>query len=138
MSVTKEMLEAVPTRAALRVDEVATAIDACLRCVQACTACTDGDLAEPDVDELRTCIALNQNCADVCDVTARLLSRPAHLDNVVVHRLLQSCVRACTMCAEECAQHAAHHRHCAVCETACRACEQACGVLLNAEAFASL
>jgi hypothetical protein len=138
MTDTREMLDASPTGAPLGVAEVAAAIDACLDCVQACTSCADADLVEEGIDELRSCIALDQNCADVCDVTARVLSRTAHWDRFVVHRLLQACVRACTSCAEECARHADHHRHCALCAKSCLACVQACNALLDAEAFAEL
>jgi hypothetical protein len=132
------MLDAAPTGVPLGVTDVAAAIDACLSCVQACTSCADADLAEEGIDELRTCIALDQNCAEVCEVTARVLSRPAHWDEFIVHRLLQACVRACTICAEECARHADHHRHCAICAKACLACVQAANALLDAEAFAEL
>lgn len=138
MTDTRDMLDASPTGLPLGVAEVAAAIDACLNCLQACTACADADLAEKDVNEMSTCIALDQTCADVCGVAARILSRPARWDHFVVHRLLQACVRVCTSCAEECAMHADHHRHCAVCAKACLACVRACNALLDAEAFEEL
>jgi len=119
-------------------DELAAAIDACLNCLQTCTTCADADLAEEDVAAMSTCVALCVTCADVCQVTARVLSRPAQWDDYVVHRLLQACVRACTKSADECERHAPHHRHCAICEKACRACIHACTALLDAEAFAEL
>lgn len=138
MTTTQEMLDTVPTGVPFGSDSVAAAIDACLRCTQTCTTCADADLVEEDVAEMRACIALCINCADVCAVTARLLSRPAQSEKYVIHRLLQACVRTCTSCAEECARHAHHHRHCAICETVCRACVRACQALLDAEAFAEL
>jgi hypothetical protein len=138
MTDTREMLDASPVDVPLGVADVAAAIDACLNCVQGCMSCADSDLAEDDVFELRTCIALCLNCADVCDVVARVLARAAHWDHFGVHRLLQACVRTCTSSAEECHRHAEHHRHCAVCEKVCLACVQACIVLLDAEAFAEL
>ncbi len=137
MTDTREMLEASPTGVPLGIAEVAAAIDACLNCLQSCTSCADSDLVEPDVAEMRACIALCVNCADVCDLVARILSRPAQSDHLVVHRLLQACVRECALCAEECARHE-HHRHCAVCARVCRACEAACRALLDAEAFEEL
>jgi len=115
MTHTREMLESSPTGVPLGISEVAAAIDACFDCEQAC-----------------------RSCADVCDVTARVLSAPGAWNEFVVHRLLQACVRVCTNCAEECARHAAHHRHCAICEQVCRVCIQACSRLLDAEAFAEL
>jgi len=138
MAHTWEMLESSPTGVPLGVSEVAAAIDACFDCVQACRSCADADLGEEDIGDVHRCVALDQQCADVCDVTARVLSAPGAWNEFVVHRLLQACVRVCTNCAEECARHAAHHRHCAICEQVCRVCIQACSRLLDAEAFAEL
>lgn len=138
MTTTREMLDASPRGVPLGVAEAAAAIDACLNCVQSCTSCADADLVEDGVVEMRACIALCIECADVCDLVARILSRPAQSDHIIVHRLLQACVRECTLCAEECARHAEHHRHCAICAKACRACEAACRALLDAEAFKEL
>jgi hypothetical protein len=90
-----------------------------------------------DVDNLRACVAHDHNCADVCELTG-VLSRPANGDHYVVHRLLQAYVRACVTCADECARHADHHRHCGICEKACRACGQACRALLNPEVLEEL
>ncbi len=139
MSYVRELLDCAPAATILGAAHVATAVDACLAASQASTSCADLCLAEDDVAALRDCIALSQNCADVCDTTARVLSRPTRSEkNVLVHHMLRACVRACTSCAEECARHAADHRHCAICATACRACEHGCTALLEAEAFVDL
>jgi uncharacterized membrane protein len=138
MTDTREMLSTLSVPVGVDPDELAAAIDACLNCLQTCVSCADADLGEEDVEDLRTCIALDQNCADVCAATARILSRPAHWDQLVVHRLLQACSRVCAQCAEECARHADHHRHCAICERTCRACVRACDALLEAQAFEEL
>jgi hypothetical protein len=132
MTDTDKMLDASPARPAVGAEELAAAINACLNCLQACTGCADSDLVEDDVRTLRTCIALNQVCADICDTTARALSRPAQWHRPTVRRLLDTCVCACVACAEECARHAKHHRHCAICEAACRTCIEACATLLKA------
>ena len=73
MTDTQEILDAVPTGVPLSTADVAAAIDACLRCVQTCTTCAHADLFEEEVAELRVCAALCTNCADVCDLTARIL-----------------------------------------------------------------
>ena len=138
MTETLQMLDASPAHLPVGAAELAAAIDTCLTCVQACTACADSDLIEEDIANLRTCVALNLVCADICDVTGRVLSRPGQWDLVTVRDLLVACVRSCTTCAEECARHAAHHRHCAICEEACRACIGACTALLDSEAFQAL
>jgi hypothetical protein len=138
VSETRDMLEASPAGVPAGAGEIAAAIDACLRCVQSCTSCSDADLAEDSVAEMTRCIALCLTCADVCAATARVLSRVAHWDDFVVHRLLQACVRSCTSSADECGRHAPHHRHCAICEQVCRACIEACNALLDAEAFRNI
>jgi hypothetical protein len=138
MTDTMEMLDAAPVELPAGAAEIARAIDACLNCLQTCISCSDSDLVEEDVGELSTCIALCVRCADVCDLTARTLSRTAHWDPFVVQRVLQACVRTCTASAEECHRHAPHHRHCAICEGACRACIEACSALLGAEIFTEL
>jgi hypothetical protein len=138
MTETKAILEASPATVPAGVGEVAAAIDACLACVQSCTSCSDADLGEDNVADMAECSALCLACADVCDVTARFLSRAAHWDVFVVHRLLQACVRSCTSSADECHRHAPHHRHCAICEKVCRVCIEACSALLDAEVFRDL
>jgi hypothetical protein len=132
------MLDSAPVGTDLGSAVVADAIDACLTCEQTCTTCANACLGEDDIADMRDCIALDQNCADLCATTARVLSRPVAADHHLLHPLLRACVRACSSCAEECARHAEHHRHCAICAEDCRACAQACSTLLGAEAFAEL
>lgn len=135
MTKAQEMLNASPARLPVRAGELAAGIDACLACVQACTACADSDLIEKDIAALRTCVALNLICADICDATARVLSAPGQWHHATVHDLLVACVSSCGACAEECMRHAAHHRHCAICAEVCRTCGQACTALLDGAAF---
>src|SRR5438270_9669245 len=135
MSHTREMLEAVPGVGGFDLEELAAAIDACGDAEQACLACADADLAEDDVASMRVCVELDQDCADICSATARVLSRRTRYDVLLVQRLLQACVRACASCAEECERHASRHRHCAICGEACRTCQRTCEKLLQAEAF---
>ena len=138
MSHTRQMLDAGRSSGVFDLDDLAAAIDACGECVQSCTSCAGADVVEEDVAELRRCIGLCLDCADVCAATARVLSRQGRYDTLMVQRLLQACVRACASSAEECSRHAAHHRHCAVCAEVCTACEQACRKLLEAEALEEL
>jgi hypothetical protein len=135
MTDTLQMLDASRAAVPVAVAELAAAIDTCLTCLQACTACADSDLIEADVVTLRACIALNLICADICDASARVLTRPGQWDLLTVRDLLVACVRSCTTCAEECDRHAKHHRHCAICAEACRGCIRACRVLLESKAF---
>ncbi|GHF47482.1 hypothetical protein FHX82_001441 [Amycolatopsis bartoniae] len=106
-------------------EAIAAAIQECLTCAQACTACADACLAESDPAAMRDCIRTDLDCADVCEVTVRILSRRGDALGVT-RQLLAVCEQACRACAEECERHAEHHRHCAECAEACRSCEDAC------------
>ena len=55
-------------------------IEACVSCAQSCTACADADLAEDDVTEMRRCIRLCLDCADVSQATGRVLTRQTEFD----------------------------------------------------------
>src|ERR1700748_3726920 len=101
MTITREMLDAAPVPIPLGAEAVATAIDACLACAQSCTSCSNSCLAEEDVAELRRCIALCDECADVCIATMRVLSRPFEADHLTTHRLLSACVRTCANSLDE-------------------------------------
>jgi hypothetical protein len=138
MSYASEMLAAVASADRFGTGELAAVIEGCATAAQACTTCADACLAEDDLAGLRLCNALCHTCADVSETTMRTLSRPAHSDHLVLHRMLQACVRSCFACAEECGRHAQHHRHCELCARACRMCLQACTDLLESEAFEEL
>jgi len=105
-------------------------IDECFACAQTCTACADACLAERNVDMLMKCIRLNQDCADICLATGRVLSRETDTDWAVVRDLIQACYSVCQVCADECSQRASHHEHCDVCSQSCRKCAEACDTLL--------
>jgi len=107
-------------------------IEHTLECAQACTACADACLRESDVEDLRACIRLNLDCADICETTARVLSRHTGFDANLARATLEACAQACRSCGDECARHAAMHEHCRVCADACRRCEKACHELIAA------
>ncbi len=129
---TAEMMNTYPAEINLDRDLLARVVDTLVACSQACTACADACLSEDMVAELRKCIRTNLDCADVCDTTARVLSRHTGYDANLTRAMLQACIQACRSCGDECAAHAGHHEHCRICAEACRACEQACTELLAA------
>jgi len=135
MTYAHQMIDAAPRRPAPPFDDVAAlvaAIDACLECAQACAGCADACLSEDRVADLRRCIRLNADCADVCAATVAVLTRAGEGTEAVVRALLVACMEVCRACGQECANHAQTHEHCAVCADACRRCEAACEMLLRA------
>lgn len=101
-------------------------IEQCYSCAQTCTSCADACLAEKMVDELRQCIRLDLDCADICNVTGRIATRMTGSDEEVLRRMLDTCAAACRLCGEECARHAEKHEHCRICAQACSQCMVAC------------
>ena len=102
------------------------AIDEAYACAQACTSCADACLAEDMVAQLRQCIRLNLDCADVCAATATISTRRAGANEEVIRQMLDVCVTACGLCADECERHASKHEHCRICAEACHRCADAC------------
>jgi hypothetical protein len=132
MTYAQQMLEAHPWPGHVDRGALAECIEACFECAQACTSCADACLSEESVAELRKCIRLDLDCADICDVTGRVLTRQTEYDAPTSKAQLQSCAEACRTCGEECGSHAEHHEHCRVCAEACRRCAEACDALLGA------
>ncbi|WP_106399486.1 four-helix bundle copper-binding protein [Actinocorallia populi] len=129
MSVTR-MLETYPATINMDRKAIADTVEILLECSQACTACADACLSEQDVADLAKCIRTDLDCADICDTTARVLSRHTGYDANITRAQLQACAQACSACATECERHAGHHEHCRACAEVCRRCAEACRGLL--------
>ena len=91
------------------------------RCATECSHCAMACLDEQDVKMLTTCIKLNIDCAEVCRLTASLLSRGSAHGN----HLLKECAELCDICAGECDKHS-HMEHCKRCAVVCRDCAEEC------------
>ncbi|HJW24301.1 MAG TPA: four-helix bundle copper-binding protein [Rhodocyclaceae bacterium] len=95
-------------------------IDACQACATACDHCATACLAEPDVQAMARCIALDMDCADICRLAAACMARGSEAANAVC----DTCAHLCDLCGEECAKH--KHDHCQECAAACRRCAEEC------------
>lgn len=128
----KPMLDSHPWPGNVDREVLAQCVEECFSCAATCTSCADACLSEDMVAELRKCIRLNLDCADICDATGGVLMRQTEYDAPTSKAQLESCREACRTCAEECERHAEMHEHCKICAEACRRCEQACQELLSA------
>jgi hypothetical protein len=131
MSTVQSMLETHPRPAHVDREVLAACIEACVACAQTCESCADADLAESDVTELRKCIRLDLDCADICIATSRVLTRQTEYDASLARAQVEACRRVCAACAEECEHHAEMHEHCRICAGECRRCESECARLLD-------
>ena len=99
-------------------------IDVLNRCAIECSHCATACLDEQYVKMLKECIKLNIDCADICRMTASLLSRGSEHGE----HLLGECVEICNACADECEKHA-HLEHCQRCAEECRHCAEECSAM---------
>jgi hypothetical protein len=123
---TKEMIATHPDVSGNVNQTLVDAIDDAYACAQTCTSYADTCLAEDMVAQLRQCIRLNLDCADVCHAFASVGTRRTGSNEEVIRKLLDACITACRLCGEECQRHASKHEHCRVCAESCRRCETAC------------
>jgi hypothetical protein len=136
MQTIEQMISSNPNRSKATTG-LADCIAACIECAQSCVACADACLGEKQVEDMRRCIRLNQDCADICAATARVLSRLSEPDAGVVRAQLEVCALSCATCGTECHRHGDHFEHCKVCANICRRCEEACRKLLRTVGGAS-
>jgi hypothetical protein len=128
---THQMIATHPVQPRIDLLLIRECVDAAFECVEACTVCADACLAEETREQLLRCIRLDQDCAEICSTTARVLTRQSETDWTLMRAQLQACVLACRQCAAECDKHS-EHQHCKVCAEACRKCEKACEAVLAA------
>jgi hypothetical protein len=127
----REMIDTYPAEINLDRGIIADAVQAMIECAQTCTACADACLSEDQLEQLRKCIRSDLDCADICDTTARVLSRHTGYDANITRAQLQACIQACHSCGEECEAHAGKHEHCRICAQTCRRCAEVCQSLLG-------
>ncbi len=96
-------------------------IDACNKCAVACLHCASSCMQEDDVKMLARCIQLDQDCADICQMTVRMLARNSDF----AERTCRVCAEICGACGDECRQHE-HMDHCRQCAIACFECAEFC------------
>ena len=107
-------------------DALIRCIEECYSCAQTCTSCADACLAEEMVAELRQCIRLNLDCADICAATGSIGSRRTGGNVELLGPVIEACMVACRRCGDECERHAQMHEHCRICAESCRRCQAAC------------
>ncbi len=129
MKTVDRILRAHPRAQSPALEEINACTDALLACIEACTICADGCLAEPRVDQMRRCIRANQDCADICTASMRLIVRQTETIAEMVRQQVHASVFACQLCAEECERHDA--AYCRLCAAACRRCQEACNRMLG-------
>ena len=121
MSIAK-MIAAHPDVAGNLNEPLAQAVRHAMFCAAICNSCADACLAERM--DMRQCVRTCLDCADICEATYRVATRRTGSNEVVLREMLQLCITACDVCAEECARH--DNDHCRRCAEMCRECADDC------------
>lgn len=122
----RQMISSHPDVRGSTADALLRCIEECYSCAQTCTSCADACLGEDMVQQLKQCIRLNLDCADICAATGAMASRRTGSNAEVLRAAIKACMEACRACGEECQKHADMHEHCRICADSCRSCEEAC------------
>ena len=96
-------------------------IDELYFCAAQCTHCYDGCRMEKEKDKLQRCMMLDQDCSEICRITAQALER----DSENADLFLNLCGEICEKCATECGKHS-QMEHCKKCTEACQKCAEMC------------
>ena len=107
-------------------EELVLAARHAMLCSLFCTSCADACSAE--ATDMTQCIRTCMDCADICAATARLGVRRTGQDIGALRAMLECCITACELCADECERHDAEH--CKLCATMCRECAEDCRTAL--------
>ena len=121
MSIAK-MIAAHPDVAGNLNEPLAQAVRHAMFCAAICNSCADACVAERM--DMRQCVRTCLDCADICEATYRVATRRTGSNEVVLREMLQLCITACDVCAEECARH--DNDHCRRCAEMCRECADDC------------
>ena len=101
-------------------------IQACNDCATACEHCASACLDEKDVQAMTRCIRLDMDCALICAMASKLMSRGSEEAPAVCG----ICADVCRRCAEECRKH--DDEHCQTCADACERCAEECEKMAGA------
>ena len=118
----RKMIASHPSAGGHINEPLAEAAKHAMYCAVIATSCADACSAE-DMD-MRQCIRVCLDCADICQAASRLTLRQTGRNAMILRATLELCAHACEACAEECDRHA--HEHCRLCAEMCRECAQDC------------
>lgn len=86
-----------------------------------CTRCYDACHIEKDKKDLEKCMKLDEECAEICRLTAVRLEKNSENSD----KYLKLCSEICESCATECEKHA-DLEYCKKCAEVCRKCAEMC------------
>src|SRR5215831_5176077 len=103
-------------------------VEACFACATMCEICSDDMIGmhehgeQGDHELMAQCTRLCWECAEVCLLTAKWVSR----GSTWTKEIRRLCAEVCDRCAQLCERHAPQHALCGPCAEECRRCASVC------------
>lgn len=104
------------------VSNAATCIEACVQAAVACDRCANACLHAADIAQLRRCIVLSLDCAQLCKTAYSLLSHGSQF----ARQICEITANACDASATECDAQASRQHHFQASAEACRRAAREC------------
>jgi hypothetical protein len=107
MSLVEKLLDAYPAETGMPPRILGQAVDKLYECAGVCLTCADAAAAEQDPDKIVLsikCVRLDNDCADLCTVAARILARQTGYDAPTTKAVIEATrtvLRASADAAEE-------------------------------------
>ncbi|MFI9542907.1 Rho termination factor N-terminal domain-containing protein [Streptomyces sp. NPDC052016] len=107
MSLVEKLLDAYPAETGMPPKMLGEAVDKLYECAGVCLTCADAAAAEQDPEKIVMsikCVRLDNDCADLCTVAARILARQTGYDaptTMVIIEATRTVLRASADAAEE-------------------------------------
>jgi Na+-translocating ferredoxin:NAD+ oxidoreductase RnfC subunit len=112
----------LPRQTGLEPRRLAEAVGKLYECAGVCVSCADACSGEQNPQQIAMaakCMRMDHDCADLCTVTARVLTRQTGYDAPTTLAAIEATCTALGACADACAE-MQHMQHCRVCAHRCR------------------
>jgi hypothetical protein len=111
----------MPSTYQVQDSDMSRCIESCLTCSRACLEAAHYSLAQQSVSAGSAVLALLYQCADVCQLSVRMMAAESEFH----HQSCELCFEVCQRCAEECDRYE-QDEFMKKCAKVCRRCGEEC------------
>ncbi len=119
MSQSLKTLKAHPKENSIDYKQLHKTIQYLNDCHTGCISCADACISLDRIRELRHCIRLCEDTADILKATASILSRQTDPDWETIRSQIHACTTAARNCGNECEEHSEKYQFCLSCAEIC-------------------
>ncbi|MET9432459.1 MULTISPECIES: Rho termination factor N-terminal domain-containing protein [unclassified Streptomyces] len=133
MSLAEKLLDAYPAETGLPPKVLSQAVDKLYECAAACLSCADSAAAEQDPEKIAMavkCMRSSNDCADLCTVAARVLTRQTGYDAPTTMAVLDA-TRTVLRASGQACEELGDAKYCELSAKACRDTEKLLGKMME-------